>query len=181
VFGMGFSNLIAFFIMLTTAATLFPAGIHNIQTSAQAAAALRPIAGDFAFILFALGILGTGLLAIPVLAGLAAYAVAELMKKPASLKLTVWSAKHFYGVIVIATLIGVGLDFTGIDPIKALIWSAVINGIVAVPLMIVVMHMSSLHTIMGDFTVKGKTRVLGWSATALMTVTAIILGLVSLF
>jgi NRAMP (natural resistance-associated macrophage protein)-like metal ion transporter len=180
-FGMGFSNLIAFFIMLTTAATLFPAGIHNIQTSAEAAAALRPIAGDFAFILFALGILGTGLLAIPVLAGSAAYAVAELMKKPASLKLTVWSAKHFYGVIVIATLIGAGLDFTGIDPIKALIWSAVINGIVAVPLMIAVMHMSSLQTIMGDFTVQGKTRLLGWSATALMTVTAIILGLVSLF
>ncbi|NBX00442.1 MAG: divalent metal cation transporter [Methylophilaceae bacterium] len=179
-FGMGFSNIIAFFIMLTTAATLFPAGIHNIQTSAEAAAALRPIAGDFAFILFALGILGTGLLAIPVLAGSAAYAVAELMQKPASLKLTIWTAKHFYGVIVIATLIGVGLDFSGIDPIKALIWSAVINGIVAVPLMIAVMHMSSMHQIMGDFTIKGKTKWLGWLATALMTVTAIILGLVNL-
>lgn len=180
-FGMGFSNIIAFFIMLTTAATLFPAGIHNIQTSAEAAAALRPIAGDFAFILFALGILGTGLLAIPVLAGSAAYAVAELMKKPASLKLTIWTAKHFYAVIVIATLIGVGLDFSGIDPIKALIWSAVINGIVAVPLMIAVMHMSSMTKIMGDFTIKGKTKLLGWLATALMTVTAIILGLVNLF
>ena len=178
--GMGFSNIIAFFIMLTTAAALFPAGIHNIQTSAEAAAALRPIAGDFAFILFALGILGTGLLAIPVLAGSAAYAVAELMQKPASLKLTIWTAKHFYGVIVIATLIGVGLDFSGIDPIKALIWSAVINGIVAVPLMIAVMHMSSMHQIMGDFTIKGKTKWLGWLATALMTVTAIILGLVNL-
>ena len=180
-FGMGFSNIIAFFIMLTTAATLFPAGIHNIQTSAEAAAALRPIAGDFAFILFALGILGTGLLAIPVLAGSAAYAVAELMKKPASLKLTIWTAKHFYAVIVIATLIGVGLDFSGIDPIKALIWSAVINGIVAVPLMIAVMHMSSMTKIMGDFTIKGKTKLLGWLATALMTVTAIILGFVNLF
>jgi Mn2+/Fe2+ NRAMP family transporter len=178
---MGFSNIIAFFIMLTTAATLFPAGIHNIQTSAEAAAALRPIAGDFAFILFALGILGTGLLAIPVLAGSAAYAVAELMKKPASLKLTIWTAKHFYAVIVIATLIGVGLDFSGIDPIKALIWSAVINGIVAVPLMIAVMHMSSMTKIMGDFTIKGKTKLLGWLATALMTVTAIILGLVNFF
>jgi NRAMP (natural resistance-associated macrophage protein)-like metal ion transporter len=180
-FGMGFSNTISFFIMLTTAATLFPAGIHNIQTSAEAAAALRPIAGDFAFILFALGILGTGLLAIPVLAGSAAYAVAEIMKKPASLKLTIWTAKHFYAVIVIATLIGVGLDFSGIDPIKALIWSAVINGIVAVPLMIAVMHMSSMTKIMGDFTIKGKTKLLGWLATALMTVTAIILGLVNLF
>jgi Mn2+/Fe2+ NRAMP family transporter len=180
-FGMGFSNLISFFIILTTAATLFPNGIHNIQSSADAAAALRPIAGDFAFILFAVGILGTGLLAIPVLAGSAAYAVAELMKKPASLKLTVRSAKHFYGVIVIATLIGVGLDFSGIDPIKALIWSAVINGIVAVPLMIAVMHMASMPKIMGNFTVKGKIRLLGWLATALMTGTALTLGLVNLF
>ncbi len=179
-FGMGFSNIIAFFIMLTTAATLFPAGIHNIQTSADAAAALRPIAGDFAFILFALGILGTGLLAIPVLAGSAAYAVAELMKKPASLKLTIWTAKHFYGVIIIATLIGVGLDFSGIDPIKGLIWSAVINGIVAVPLMIAVMHMSSLRKVMGDFTIQGKTKVLGWLATGLMTFTAITLAVVNL-
>lgn len=180
VFGMGFSNLIAFFIMLTTAATLFTAGVHHIQTSAEAAAALRPIAGDFAFMLFALGIIGTGLLAIPVLAGSAAYAVAELMNKPASLKLTIWSAKHFYGVIVVATIIGVGLDFSGIDPIKALIWSAVINGIVAVPLMIAVMHMSSMQEVMGNFTIKGKTRLLGWLATGLMTVTAVILGLVNI-
>jgi len=180
-FGMGFSNIISFFIILTTAATLFPAGINNIQTSAEAAAALRPIAGDFAFILFALGIFGTGLLAIPVLAGSAAYAVGEIMNKPASLKLTIWTAKLFYGVIVIATLIGVGLDFSGIDPIKALIWSAIINGIVAVPLMIAVMHMSSMTKIMGDFTIKGKTKLLGWLATALMTVTAITLGLVNLF
>ena len=180
IMGMGFSNVISFFIILTTAATLFPAGIHNIQTSAEAAAALRPIAGDFAFMLFALGIIGTGLLAIPVLAGSAAYAVAELMKKPASLKLTAWSAKHFYGVIVIATLIGVGLDFSGIDPIKALIWSAVINGIVAVPLMIALMHMSSSTTVMGDFTVGGKTKLFGWLATGLMTVTAITLAVVNL-
>ena len=112
---------------------------------------------------------------------LAAYAVSELMHKPASLRLKASSAKHFYGVIVIATLIGVGLDFSGIDPIKALIWSAVINGIVAVPLMIAVMHMSSMNKIMGDFTIKGKTKLLGWLATALMTLTAIILGLVNLF
>jgi Mn2+/Fe2+ NRAMP family transporter len=130
--------------------------------------------------LFALGIIGTGLLAIPVLAGSAAYAVSELMHKRASLRLKAKSAKHFYGVIVIATLIGVGLDFSGIDPIKALIWSAVINGIVAVPLMIAVMHMSTMKNIMGDFTIEGKTKLLGWLATALMTVTAIILGLVNL-
>lgn len=181
IMGMGFSNVISFFIILTTAATLFSAGIHHIQTSAEAAAALRPIAGEFAFTLFALGIIGTGLLAIPVLAGSAAYAVAELMDKPASLKLNACSAKHFYGVIVIATLIGVGLDFSGIDPIKALIWSAVINGIVAVPLMIAVMHMSSMEKIMGAFTVQGKTKLLGWLATGLMTVTAMTLGLVNLF
>ena len=180
IMGMGFSNVISFFIILTTAATLFPAGLHNIQTSAEAAAALRPIAGEFAFLLFALGILGTGLLAIPVLAGSAAYAVAEIMHKPASLKLKASSAKHFYGVIVIATLIGVGLDFSGIDPIKALIWSAVINGIVAVPLMLAVMHMSSLPEIMGNFTVTGKTKLFGWLATGLMTITAIILGVVNL-
>lgn len=180
IFGMGFSNLISFFIILTTAATLFPAGIHNIQTSAEAAAALRPIAGDFAFMLFALGIIGTGLLAIPVLAGSAAYAVSELLHKPASLRLKVGSAKHFYGVIVMATLIGVGLDFSGVDPIKALIWSAVINGIVAVPLMVALMHMSTMQKIMGEFTIKGKMKWLGWLATALMTATAIILGIVNL-
>ena len=179
--GMGFSNTISFFIILTTAATLFPAGIHNIQTSAEAAAALRPIAGDFAFMLFALGIIGTGLLAIPVLAGSAAYAVSELMHKPASLRLKASSAKHFYSVIVIATLIGVGLDFSGIDPIQALIWSAVINGIVAAPLMIAIMHMSTMQKIMGSFTIKGKTKLLGCLATALMTVTAVILGLVNIF
>ena len=179
--GMGFSNTISFFIILTTAATLFPAGIHNIQTSAEAAAALRPIAGDFAFMLFALGIIGTGLLAIPVLAGSAAYAVSELMHKPASLRLNASSAKHFYSVIVIATLIGVGLDFSGIDPIQALIWSAVINGIVAAPLMIAIMHMSTMQKIMGSFTIKGKTKLLGWLATALMTVSAVILGLVNIF
>ena len=181
VMGMGFSNVISFFIILTTAATLFPAGIHNIQTSAEAAAALRPIAGEFAFILFAMGIIGTGLLAIPVLAGSAAYAVAEVMHKPASLRLKTSKAKHFYGIIVGATLVGVGLDFIGIDPIKALIWSAVINGIVAAPLMLAVMHMSSQTKIMGNFTVSGRLKIFGWLGTGLMTATAIILGLVNLF
>jgi Mn2+/Fe2+ NRAMP family transporter len=154
--GMGFSNLIAFFIMLTTAATLFKAGLHDIQTSAQAAEALRPIAGEFTFILFAAGIVGTGLLAIPVLAGSAAYAVAELLKKPASLSLSFHAAKDFYAMIAIATLLGVVLDFSGIDPIKAF-WSAVINGIVAVPLMIALMHMASRPKVMRSFII-GITR-----------------------
>lgn len=175
VIGMGFSNIIAFFIILTTAATLFPAGIHDIQTSADAAAALRPIAGEFAFLLFALGILGTGLLAIPVLAGSAAYALAELIHKPASLSLKPAAAKHFYAIISIATLLGVALVFSGIDPIKALLWSAVINGVVAVPMMITLMHMASKTAIMGTFVVGRKTKVLGWMATILMAVAATIL------
>ena len=181
ILGMGFSNTISFFIILTTAATLFPAGIHNIQTSAEAAAALRPLAGEFAFILFAMGIIGTGLLAIPVLAGAGAYAIAELINKPASLRFKPVEAKHFYTVIAVSTLIGVALDFSGIDPIKALLWSAVINGIVAVPLMIAMMHMSSKTALMGEFTVRGKTRILAWLATALMTITVLILGWVNLF
>jgi NRAMP (natural resistance-associated macrophage protein)-like metal ion transporter len=180
VMGMGFSNTISFFIILTTAATLFPAGLHNIQTSAEAAAALRPIAGEFAFILFAMGIIGTGLLAIPVLAGSAAYAIAELIHKPASLSFKPAAAKHFYAIIAISTLIGVLLDFSGIDPIKALLWSAVINGIVAVPLMFALMHMASESSLMGNFTVQGNTKILGWLATALMAVTAVILVLVNI-
>lgn len=179
VIGMGFSNLIAFFIMLTTAATLYPAGLHNIQTSAEAAEALRPIAGDFAFVLFALGIIGTGLLAVPVLAGSAAYAVAELLRKPASLSLKLTAAKHFYAIIAIATLLGVVLVFSGIDPIKALLWSAVINGIVAVPLMAALMHMSSQPRLMGQFVVTNKMKILGWLATAVMAVSVLILGVVS--
>ena len=175
IIGMGFSNIIAFFIMLTTAATLFPAGIHDIRTSADAAAALRPIAGEFAFLLFALGILGTGLLAIPVLAGSAAYALAELIHKPASLSLKPAAAKSFYAIIAIATLLGIALVFSGIDPIKALLWSAVINGIVAVPMMLALMHMASKTAIMGTFVIGTKTKVLGWMATALMTVAATIL------
>ena len=175
IIGMGFSNLIAFFIILTTAATLFPAGIHDIQTSADAAAALRPIAGEFAFLLFALGILGTGLLAIPVLAGSAAYALAELIHRPASLSLKPAAAKSFYAIIAIATLLGIMLVFSGIDPIKALLWSAVINGVVAVPIMITLMHMASKTSIMGSFIIGRKTKVLGWMATALMTVAATIL------
>jgi NRAMP (natural resistance-associated macrophage protein)-like metal ion transporter len=175
IIGMGFSNLIAFFIILTTAATLFPAGIQNIESSADAALALRPIAGEFTFLLFAVGILGTGLLAIPVLAGSAAYALAELIHKPASLSLKPAAAKSFYAIITIATLLGLALVFSDMDPIKALLWSAVINGIVAVPIMMTLMHMASKPAIMGRFIIGRKTKVLGWMATTLMTVAAITL------
>ena len=179
--GMGFSNLIAFFIMLTTAATLFKAGMHDIQTSADAAEALRPIAGEFTFILFAAGIVGTGLLAVPVLAGSAAYAVAELLKKPASLSLSFHAAKDFYALIGIATLLGVVLDFSGIDPIKALLWSAVVNGIVAVPLMIALMHMASRPKVMRSFTIGNSVKYLGWAATFVMAIAAVILGFMTFF
>src|SRR5471030_1744038 len=149
--GMGFSNIIAFFIMLTTAVTLNMHGVTQIQTSAEAAEALRPIAGEFAFWLFSAGIVGTGMLAIPVLAGSAAYAMAGTFKWKNSLELKPRLAKKFYGIIAISTLIGVGLCFTAIDPIKALFWSAVINGVISVPIMVVMMLMATRPAIMGQF------------------------------
>ena len=178
-FGMIFSNAIAFSIMLTTAVTLHNAGITDIQTSGQAAQALRPIAGDFAFMLFAAGIIGTGLLAIPVLAGSAAYAVAEAMKWPIGLGLEPLEAKGFYAIITLATLLGAGIDFTPIDPIKALIWSAVLNGVIAVPIMAVMMRMAVRPDIMGPFVIKRRLHRLGWIATALMAL-AVVAMIVSL-
>src|ERR1700680_2355007 len=134
--GMGFSNLIAFFIMLTTAATLHTHGLTDIQTSAQAAEALRPIAGKFAFLLFSMGIVGTGLLAVPVLAGSAAFAVAESFRWRRGLDLSPMRGVRFYGIIAVATMVGVGLGFTRLDPIKALFYAAVINGVISAPIMV---------------------------------------------
>jgi Mn2+/Fe2+ NRAMP family transporter len=163
--GMGFSNLIALFIIISAAATLHAAGIHDIQTSAQAAEALRPIAGDATFLLFSLGIIGTGMLAVPVLAGSAAYAVAEAFEWKSGLDLKLLEAREFYAIIALATLGGVLLDFTPIDPIKALFWSAVINGVIAVPIMIVMMLLADDARVMGDFTVTRRLKALGWLAT----------------
>jgi NRAMP (natural resistance-associated macrophage protein)-like metal ion transporter len=171
--GMTFSNAIAFAIMLTTAVTLHDAGITDIQSSAQAAEALRPIAGDFAFTLFAAGIIGTGLLAIPVLAGSAAYAVAEAMQWPIGHGLEPAEAKGFYAIITLATLIGTGIDFTPVDPIKALLWSAMINGVIAVPIMAVMMRMAVRPTIMGAFTITPRLQRLGWFATAVMALAVV--------
>ena len=168
--GMGFSNLVAFSIILTTAVTLNLHGITDIQTSAQAATALRPIAGEFAFMLFSAGIIGTGLLAIPVLAGSCAYAMAGAFKWKNSLERTPMRAKHFYGVIAISTLIGIMLNFTTIDPIKALYWSAVINGVISVPIMIVMMLMAARPDIMGRFVTTTSLKVMGWLATLIMAV-----------
>jgi len=167
-FGMVFSNGIALAIMMTTAVTLHTAGITDIQTSAQAAQALRPLAGEFTFTLFAMGIVGTGLLAVPVLAGSAAYAVAESMKWPIGHALKPLEAKGFYSIITAATLIGVAIDFSPIDPFKALYWAAIMNGVVAVPIMAVMMRMAVRPDIMGTFVIRPRLRRLGWFATALM-------------
>lgn len=171
--GMMFSNGVAFCIMLTAAVTLHAVGVTNIETSAQAALALRPLAGEFAFTLFALGIIGTGLLALPVLAGSAAYAVAEAMNWPTGHNLKLNEAKGFYGIIAFATAVGVALDFTSIDPIKALVWAAVINGVVAVPIMAVMMRMAVRPEIMGPFVIRRRLRRLGWLATGVMGLTVV--------
>ena len=166
--GMTFSNVVAYFIILTTAVTLHAHGISDIQTSAQAAEALRPIAGEFAFLLFAAGIVGTGMLAVPILGGSAAYAVAESFRWPIGLGLKLMDGLGFYGILIAATLVGVALNFTSIDPVKALIWAAVINGVISVPIMAVMMLMAVRPEIMGRFVVRKRLKVLGWIATVVM-------------
>jgi Mn2+/Fe2+ NRAMP family transporter len=166
--GMAFSNIVAFCIILGAAGTLHLAGITDIQTSAQAAEALRPLAGDFTFLLFSLGIIGTGLIAVPVLAGSAAYAVAETFEWKRGLDLKLLEAREFYAIIALATLGGVALDFSPIDPIKALFWSAVINGVIAVPIMVVMMLLADDARVMGRFIVTRRLKALGWLATGTM-------------
>jgi NRAMP (natural resistance-associated macrophage protein)-like metal ion transporter len=166
--GMIFSNVVAFCVMLATALTLHTHGISDIRTSAQAAEALRPLAGDFAFTLFALGIVGTGMLAVPVLAASSAYAVADALQWRSGLDHRVLEARGFFAVIGFGTIVGTLIDFTPIDPIKALIWSAVANGVIAVPIMVVMMRLGTKRNILGAYTLSGRHRVLGWLATAVM-------------
>ena len=169
--GMAFSNIVAFFIILTTATTLHGAGTNaanNIRTAADAARALEPLAGHFASLLFALGIVGTGLLAIPVLAGSAAYAVSETFGWKASLESQPQNAKGFYWVIAGATVLGVGLTLMHFDPIRALFWSALLNGLVAVPLMFLLMMISARANVVGKFSLPLHLRIGGWAATAMM-------------
>ena len=168
--GMTFSNLVAFCIMLTTAATLHAAGVHDIQSAAQAAEALRPLAGQFAFLLFACGIIGTGLLAVPILAGSAAYAVAESFRWPIGLGLPLAEARGFYSILTIATVLGVAIDLAGIDSIKALLWAAIVNGVVSVPIMIVLMLLVADPKTMGPFVARRRLKQLGWLATGVMAV-----------
>lgn len=168
--GMTFSNLIAFFIMLTTAAVLHSHNITEIQTSAEAAQALRPIAGNFAFLLFALGIIGTGLLSIPVLAGSTGYAVAETFKWNEGMELKLGFAKGFYTVIILATVIGMILGFSSIDPIKGLYWSAVINGVISIPILIVMLTMASQKSVMGNFIIGKVLKTFGWATAIIMAI-----------
>ena len=171
--GMAISNVVALAIIITTAATLHAGGVTEIESSSQAAEALRPLAGPFAFTLFALGIIGTGLLAVPVLAGSAAYAVGEARRWPVGLARKPARAKGFYGTLGLATAIGVAINFSPINPIRALFWSAVINGVVAVPVMAVMMHMTGNPKIMGKFRVHDGLRFLGWVSTGVMAAAAV--------
>lgn len=168
--GMGYSNLISFFIIVTTAATLNAHGITDIQTSSQAAEALRPIAGVFTFALFSAGIIGIGLLAVPVLAGSCAYALGEALGWTTGLDRRPLDAKAFYATIAVSTLIGIGINFVGIDPIKALFWAAVVNGVVSVPLMTVMMIMAMAPEVMGDFVLPRPLWAMGWLCMGTMTV-----------
>jgi NRAMP (natural resistance-associated macrophage protein)-like metal ion transporter len=178
--GMAVSNLIALAIMIATAATLNKTGITQITTAADAAKALQPVAGHFAFELFALGIIGTGLLAIPVLAGSAAYAVGEARGWKIGLDNMPWQARGFYAVIGAAVLLGLGIDYSPLDPIQALYWSAVLNGVIAVPMMAAMMFVAS-HRCMGDFRVGPVLGTLGWISTAVMAAATVAMIYVSLF
>jgi len=167
-FGMGVSNVIAFFIMLTAAATLHAHGIVDVDSAARAAGALRPVAGDLAFSLFSLGIVGTGLLAVPVLAGSAAYGVGEAQGWRTGLEHTPRQARHFYAVIATATLIGIALNFTHVNPVRALYWSAVLNGVIAAPILAAILVVASRRQVMGDFVISVRLRFAGWCTAAVM-------------
>jgi Mn2+/Fe2+ NRAMP family transporter len=171
--GMFYSDIAAYFIILATAVTLHVAGITDVDTAAKAASALRPLAGNFAYIVFALGIFGVGLIGVPVLAGSAAYALAEAMGWKWGLERKAKDARGFYGVIAVSVLAGLFIQYSPISPMKALFWSAVINGVVAVPLMIVIIVLVSKKTVMGDFTASRPIVILGWIATAVMGLAAV--------
>ena len=178
--GMAFSNLVGLAMMITAAATLHAAGHTHIETSSQAAEALKPIAGELAFVIFSLGIIGTGFLAVPVLAGSAAYAMAEAFGWPVGLSRKPMQAKGFYAVIVAATLLGTVICFSPLDPIRALFWSAVTNGVVAVPVMVMMMVMTSNEDVMGKFMVRGPLRIIGWIATLAMAAAATGMGIAAI-
>ncbi|MDB5761747.1 MAG: divalent metal cation transporter [Herminiimonas sp.] len=173
--GMAISNAVMFFIILTTALSLHAHHITEIESAEQAARALEPIAGRFAFLLFAVGIIGTGLLAVPVLAGSVGYVIGEAFKWPTGLDHKPYKAKRFYAVIAISTLLGTALDFIGVDPIKALVWSAVINGLISVPLLCMLMLIARNPKAMGRFTISRKLSAAGWLTAGIMILAAVTL------
>jgi Mn2+/Fe2+ NRAMP family transporter len=173
--GMGFSNLVA--IIITTAATLHAHGTTNVDTAQQAAEALKPVAGEFAFLVFALGIIGTGFLAVPVLAGSAAYAIGEARRWPVGLARKPREAQAFYITLAVATVIGAIINFLPIDPIKALYWSAVINGVMVTPIIAFMMLLASSKRVMGDFTLSLPLKLLGWTTATVMG--ACVVGLIA--
>ena len=172
--GMAFSSIVSLAIVFATAATLHANGVRDIETSAQAAEALRPIAGNFAFALFALGIIGTGLLAVPVLAGSAAYAVTEMFGIASSLDAKPTKARLFYGTIAVTTMLGVSLQYVGIDPVRALYWAAVVNGVLAAPLIVMMMLIVRNPRAMGRLTLGPRATITGWFATLVMAGATII-------
>lgn len=172
--GMAFSSIVSLAIVFATAATLHANGVRDIETSAQAAEALRPIAGNFAFALFALGIIGTGLLAVPVLAGSAAYAVSEMFGVASSLDAKPMKARLFYGTIAVTTMLGVALQYVGIDPARALYWAAVVNGVLAAPLMVMMMLIVRNPRAMGRLTLGPRATFTGWLATLVMAAATLI-------
>ena len=173
IIGMLFCNVVFYFVILAAEATLHTTGQTNVQSATEAAQALRPLAGNLATVLFAIGLIGAGLLAVPVLTGSAAYAVAEAFGWRSGLDEKPRHAKKFYAVIAVATLVGVGMDFAGINPISALFWTAVINGVTAPPLLVVVMLVSNNKRVMGRRKNGLGTNILGWLATAIMFAAAI--------
>ena len=173
--GMLYSDVTAYFIILATAVTLHVAGVTDIQTAAQAAGALRPVAGDFAFLLFATGIIGVGLIGVPVLAGSAAYAVAEALGWRSGLERKAGAARGFYAVIAVSVLAGLFIQYSPISPMKMLFWSAVINGVVAVPLMVVIILLASSQSVMGAFTASRPILALGWIGAAVMGFAALLM------
>ena len=177
--GMTFSNVIALFIVIATAVTLNEHGITNIQTSAQAAEALRPVAGEFAFAVFAMGIVGTGLLAVPVLAGSAAYAASEVFGWRAGLSHGFHEARGFYLIIIAATGIGTAMSAFEVDPIRALVWSAIVNGVISVPIMVVLMRIGQSRELMGSYTISRRHRFFGWAATLVMAIAVAMLFITS--
>ena len=174
-FGMSFSGVVMFFIILTTGTVLYKAGIHQIDTVEQAAAALKPIAGNFAYLLFAVGIIGTGLLAIPVLSGSLSYIITETFGWEQGLDKKFHEAKAFYIVMAISLILGLSLNYIGISPVKALIYTAILYGLTAPVLIAIILHISNNKKVMGEFTNSRKSNILGFATLIIMTFAAVVL------